>query len=148
LETTAARSLTSSRLAAHECRSLQLALAAARTAADNQGSDIVILDLRQITPVFDFFVIATGRSRRQLHAMAEDIDHVLEDELGDRRLGREGFEDSQWILLDYGNVVIHLFDPDKRRYYDLEGLWGGAGRVPFAATSRGDEASAPIGLPR
>ena len=63
-------------------RSLQLARAAARTAADNRGQDILILDLRDLTPIFDYFVIATGTSRRQLHAMSEEIDHTLEDELG------------------------------------------------------------------
>jgi ribosome-associated protein len=89
----------------------------------------VILDLRKLTPMFDYFVLATGRSRRQLHAMAEEIDHTLEEDLGDRRLGREGYEDSRWILLDYGDVVIHLFDEQTRRFYDLEGLWGTAKRV-------------------
>src|SRR5262245_36323589 len=89
LETTSARPLTSHRSvpAPHDRRSLQLALAAARTAEEDHGRAIVILDLRQLTPIFDYFVIATGSSRRQLHAMAEDIDHVLEDDLGDRRLG-------------------------------------------------------------
>jgi ribosome-associated protein len=114
-------------------------LAAARTAEENHGRSIVILDLRQLTPMFDYFVIATGRSRRQLHAMAEDIDHVLEDDLGDRRLSREGFEESRWILLDYGNVMIHLFDEETRAYYDLEGLWADAVRVP-RAVSPPDEA--------
>jgi len=64
--------------------------------------------------------------------MAEDIDHKLEDDLGDRRLGREGFDESRWILLDYGNVMIHLFDDETRAYYDLEGLWADAPRVARA----------------
>ena len=105
-------------------RSLQLALAAARTAADNRGQDIVVLDLRELTDLFDYFVIATGTSRRQLHAMSEEIDHALEDDLGDRRLGIEGYDESRWIVLDYGDVVIHLFDAETRRYYALEDLWG------------------------
>jgi ribosome-associated protein len=66
-------------------RSLKLALAAARTAEDNRGENIVVLDMREITPVFDYFVIATGASRRQLHAISEEIDHCLEDELGDQQ---------------------------------------------------------------
>jgi len=77
------------------------------------------------------FVIATGTSRRQLHAMSEEIDHALEDGMGDRRLGIEGYDESRWILLDYGDVVIHLFDAETRAYYGLEGLWGQAKRVPF-----------------
>lgn len=111
-------------------RSLELALAAARTAAENRGRDIVVLDMREVTPVFDYFVLATGSSRRQLHAMSEEIDHKLEDELGDHRLGLEGYQDSRWILLDYGDVVVHLFEPDARDYYGLEDLWCEARRVP------------------
>lgn len=104
-------------------RALTLALAAARTAAENRGRDIVILDMREVTPIFDYFVLATGASRRQLHAMSEEIDHKLEDELGDHRLGVEGYENGRWILLDYGDVVVHLFEPDARSYYSLEDLW-------------------------
>ena len=110
-------------------RSFQLALAAARTAADNKGQEVVVLDMREQTPIFDYFVIATGSSRRQLHAMSEEIDNVLEKEMGDHRLGIEGYQESHWIILDYGDVVIHLFDAEARAYYDLEGLWGGAKRV-------------------
>jgi len=112
-------------------RSLQLALAAARTAHENRGEDIVVLDMRLITPVFDYFVIATGNSRRQLHAISEEIDHCLEDELDDQRMGLEGYNESIWILLDYGTVVIHLFDEEKREYYALEQLWDTAARVPL-----------------
>jgi len=90
----------------------------------------MVLDMRELTAVFDYFVVATGTSRRQLHAMSEEIDHKLEDDLGDHRLGVEGYQDSRWILLDYGDVVIHLFDEEARRYYDLEQLWCDAGRVP------------------
>ena len=71
-------------------RSLELAMAAARTAADNRGNNIVVLDMRRTTPIFDYFVIASGNSRRQLHAISEEIDHKLEDELGDERMGIEG----------------------------------------------------------
>lgn len=110
-------------------RSLELALAAARTASENRGRNIVILDLREVTPVFDFFVIATGSSRRQLHAMSEEIDHKLEDDLGDKRMGIEGYSESRWILLDYGTVVIHLFDDETREYYDIENLWTQAKRI-------------------
>lgn len=110
-------------------RSLELALAAARTASENRGRNIVVLDLREVTPVFDFFVIATGSSRRQLHAMSEEIDHKLEDDLGDKRMGIEGYSESRWILLDYGTVVIHLFDDETREYYDIENLWTQAKRI-------------------
>jgi len=110
---------------------LQRALAAARVADDNRGRDIVILDMRKLTPIFDFFVIASGTSRRQLHAISEEIDHALEEGLGERRMGIEGYGESRWILLDYGDLVIHLFEPETRKFYDLEQLWAQAERVPF-----------------
>ena len=112
-------------------KSLSLARAAAQTAIELQGQDVTILDMREQTTWFDFFVIATGTSRRQLHAMSEEIDHKLEDDLGDQRLGIEGYRESRWIVLDYGTVVIHLFDEEKRQYYSLETLWADATRVPL-----------------
>lgn len=107
------------------------ALAAARTAYDNRGRDIVILDLRELTSVFDYFVVATGTSRRQLHAISEEIDDTLENEFGDHRLGIEGYTESRWILLDFGDVVVHLFDDETRDYYALEDLWSGAKRIEY-----------------
>ena len=132
MEKTSSGSSTAVRSPAVEQRSLQLAIAAAKTAEENRGGDVVILDLRKLTPIFDYFVLATGSSRRQLHAMSEEIDHKLEDDLNDQRMGREGYDESRWILLDYGSVVIHLFDSETRSYYALEELWGDALRVPFA----------------
>jgi ribosome-associated protein len=116
-------------------------LAAARTAGDNRGQNIVVLDLREITPVFDYFVLATGTSRRQLHAMSEEIDHTLEDELNDKRMGIEGYRESRWIVLDYGTVVVHLFDEERREYYDLENLWAQAKRVDLTGVV--DQAGEP-----
>jgi len=110
---------------------LRRARIAARVAAENRGRDVVILDLRELTCVFDFFILVSGTSRRQLHAISEEIDRVLQKELGDRRLGIEGYEDSHWILLDYGDVVIHMFEPETRAYYAIEELWGQAKRVPL-----------------
>lgn len=112
-------------------RALSRALAAAQTAHENRAKDIVVLDLRELTTEFDYFVIATGTSTRQLHAISEEIDHKLEEELRDRRLGVEGYQTGGWILLDYGDIVIHLFDGKTRDYYRLDELWTGAKRVPF-----------------
>jgi len=112
-------------------RSLQLALAAARTAEDNNGQDVVVLNMQPITPEFDYFVLATGNSRRQLHAISDEIDHMLEDDLGDERLGTEGYSEGRWILLDFGSVVVHLFDAETRKFYALEDLWSTAERVPL-----------------
>lgn len=114
-----------------ENRSLQRALAAARVAELNRGRDITILDLRELTPVFDYFILVTGTSRRQLHAISEEIDDVLERDFNDKRLGIEGYAESRWILLDFGDIVVHMFDDETRAYYDLEHLWAGAKRVPY-----------------
>jgi ribosome-associated protein len=115
-------------------RSLELALAAARTAAENGGTDLVVLDMTRHTAIFDYFVIATGNSRRQLHAISEEIDHKLEDDLNDKRMNIDGYDDSKWIVLDYGTVVIHLFDEETRIFYSLEALWGDAKKVDLTET--------------
>ncbi len=128
MESSTAAPRAASSVAGHSA--LDRAVLAARTAEDNRGRDIAILDLRSLTTAFDYFVIVTGASRRQLHAMSEEIDRVL-GELGDRRLGIEGYVESRWVLLDYGDIVIHLFDEETRAYYSLEDLWGRAKRVPF-----------------
>ena len=116
-----------------ECsaESLRLALAAAKTADLNRGQDIVVMDVRGLTSIFDYFVIATGSSRRQLHAMSEEIDNRLEKELGDERMGIEGYAESSWILLDYGSIVIHLFDEETRKYFALEDLWADGKKVAW-----------------
>ena len=108
---------------------------AAKIIAENKGSEIKILDLRKITSAFDFFVIATGASRRQLHAISDEIDDCFEKELGDKRRCIEGYQESRWIVLDYGDVVVHLFEPEKREFYALEDLWGRGEDVPFDPNS-------------
>lgn len=118
-------------------RSLELAMAAARTAAENGGTEIVVLDMTRHTAIFDYFVIATGTSRRQLHAMSEEIDHKLEDELNDKRMNIDGYDESRWIVLDYGTVVIHLFDDDTRKFYSLEALWADAENVDLSEALKG-----------
>jgi ribosome-associated protein len=89
-----------------------------------------VLDLRKLTAMVDYFVLATGTSRRQIHAMADEIDRVM-NEHGETKIGIEGYRESRWVLLDYGDVVVHLFDDETRRYYDLENLWGDAPRVEW-----------------
>jgi ribosome-associated protein len=104
---------------------------AAQAAADCRGQQVVILDMRPASDLFDYFVIASGTSRRQLMAMAEEVDRVLTEQTGAIRLGMEGSGESRWILLDYGDVVVHLFDPEARAYYALEELWVDAVPVAF-----------------
>lgn len=110
---------------------IERAKMAAKIIAENKGTDIKILDLREITQAFDFFVIASGASRRQLHAISDEIDDVFEKKLKDTRRGINGYQESRWIVLDYNDIVIHLFDPDIRDFYALEELWGKGTIIPF-----------------
>ena len=113
--------------------SLERARLCARVADEHKARDIVVLDLRGITPLYDFFVLATGTSRRQIHTLAEEIDAALRA-AGDRRLSIEGYEASKWVVQDYGDLVVHVFDPDTRSYYALEELWADASRVDWEHT--------------
>ncbi len=109
---------------------LELACVCARLAAEHKARDILVLDMRGQTPLYDFFVLATGVSRRQLHTIAEDIDANL-NRLGEERLSIEGYEASKWIVQDYGDIVVHLFSPEARQYYHLEELWEDAPRLDW-----------------
>ena len=104
------------------------ALAAAKVAASRHCSDIVVLDLRGKSPATDYFVIATGTSDRQMRTVADEICEAAKKG-GLQRFGRAGYEQARWILLDYIDVVIHIFDSEYRDYYDLELLWGDAKRL-------------------
>lgn len=105
-------------------QSLKLAKAAVRVAAENRGQNILCLDLSAQTSLFDYFVIVTGSSRRQLAAMSAEIDRMMKTEFNERKLSISGLEESRWIVLDYGSIVVHLFDEETRDFYDLESLWG------------------------
>ena len=106
------------------------ALAAAKIAAERHCSDIVVLDLKGKSPATDYFVIATGTSDRQMRAVADEICEAAKEQ-GQQRFGRAGFEQGRWILLDFIDVVIHIFDSEYRDYYDLELLWGDARRLKW-----------------
>jgi len=110
--------------------SFERACLAARIASDNKGRDILVLDMRGITPLYDFFVLATGNSRRQIHTISEEIDATLQEQ-GDLRLSIEGYEASKWVVQDYGDLIIHVFDPALREYYGLEELWADAPRIDW-----------------
>jgi ribosome-associated protein len=106
------------------------AVLAARTAEDNKARDVLVLDMRAITPLYDFVVLATGASRRQIHTLTEEIDAALRAR-GDVRSSIEGYEASNWVVQDYGDLVVHVFDPETRTYYGLEELWPDAPRVEW-----------------
>ena len=104
------------------------ALAAAKVAAERHCTEIVVLDLRGKSPATDYFVIVTVTSDRQMRTVSDEISAAAR-ELGLQRFGRAGYEQGRWILLDYIDVVIHIFDAEYREYYDLELLWGDAERL-------------------
>jgi ribosome-associated protein len=93
--------------------------------ADRQAEDILLLDIRKIVLFADYFVIASAQTARQMHALCDAIDSELAKD-GITAYGREGKPDSGWILLDLGDVIVHLFAPDERHFYDLEGLYRAA----------------------
>jgi ribosome-associated protein len=97
-------------------------------ASDKKGNDIVMLRTAELTTMADFFVIASGRSDRQVAALSGAIVDELRKE-GIRPIGVEGRESSRWVLLDFGSVIVHVFAPEEREYYGLERLWGKAAKV-------------------
>jgi len=125
--------ITDSESVRENTRGHDLAIAIARVIEETRGKDIRVLDLRSVTEVFDYFVIATGSSRRQMHAVSDEIERIVKANWGDEKRGIEGYNESRWIVLDYGDVVVQLFDSDSRDYWDLEHLWGDAKRVEFTA---------------
>ena len=94
--------------------------------SDKLASDIVLLDIRGISLIADYFVICSAGSERQTTAILKDLDEKLREEFGRKALHTEGRGDSGWVLLDYGDVIVHVFSPQQREYYRLEELWSTA----------------------
>jgi ribosome-associated protein len=110
------------RKAADERSSLEVARRIVELAEDKKAADIVLLDLTELTTMADYFVIASGGSERQLDAIADGIVSGLRDEKV-RPFGREGTPASHWVLLDFGSVIVHVFTPPERDFYQLEKHW-------------------------
>ena len=102
-----------------------LALDAARIAHERNCTDITVIDLTGISPATNYFVIATGTSARQARTVVDEIS-VEAKKQGHQRFGIAGYDKGEWILLDFVTVVVHIFSPDQREYYNLEMLWGDA----------------------
>jgi ribosome-associated protein len=116
----------------------QRACLAAKIASENKGQDVLVLDMRAVTPMYDFFVIATGASKRQVHAIVEEVDEQF-TKLGDVRIGLEGYDASKWVVQDYGDVMLHVFDADSRAYYQLEELWNDAVTIDWTDPADADD---------
>ncbi len=104
---------------------LDVAKKAVEVASDKQAKDIVLLDIRKVCPYAEYFVILSGTSDRQLKMLSDEISTELK-KAGARVLQREGEVESGWILLDFGDVIVHIFSPEERDYYHLERLWSDA----------------------
>ncbi len=103
-------------------------LLSVKAAVEKKAIELVVLDMQGVTSYTDYFFICSGKSDRQVQAIAQRILEVLEEE-GLQPLGLEGASEGKWVLIDYGDVVIHVFLEPIRRFYDLEGLWVDAPRI-------------------
>ena len=120
------------RMAGHSAE--QFAIEVARVAHDQNADDVTVMDLRGLSLVTDFFVICSGTSSRHMQTMCDTIsDHGRK--AGEQRHGLAGYDAANWILIDFVNVVVHVFTPEHRDYYDLELLWGDAPRIDWARSA-------------
>ncbi len=119
--------------AQHESR--QLVMAAARAADDKLGNDPVALDVADLLSVVEYFLVVSGRNERQAHSICDAIEERVKQECSRSPIRIEGLREGTWILMDYGDVVIHIFEEEARRYYDLEHLWNAAPRLALPETS-------------
>jgi ribosome-associated protein len=101
-------------------------------ALDVKAEDVVALDVREVSSFADVFVVATGRSDRQVRAIADAIEQAAK-RAGAPPLGVEGYAEGRWVLVDLDDVIVHVFTPDTRAHYDIERLWSDAQRVPLPA---------------
>jgi ribosome-associated protein len=130
--------VTAGRNAAVESRTR--AIAAARAAASKQAADIVILDVRNVIVITDYFVIATGGTARQVRTIVEAVERALREQ-GERPTRREGEGEGRWVLLDYVDVVVHVFAEEEREFYDLERLWRDAPVIEWQEAEAPDRRS-------
>lgn len=110
----------------------QFAVEAARLAATTRCQDVALLDVRGLSPVTDFFILATGTSARQMRTVCDQISE-LGEKLGFAPMSVAGYEGETWILIDFVDVVMHVFSVEARQFYDLDGLWGDATRIDWQA---------------
>ena len=108
-------------------RAKQIALLVKEACEEKKGEDIVILDIRKLSSISDYFVIASGNSDRHVRAIADNVlDRLEQKKLKCNHL--EGLQESRWVLLDFSDVIVHVFYPETRKFYNLERLWGEAAK--------------------
>lgn len=111
-----------------------LLVVAAKAASDKKGEDTVILEVGEVLAITDAFVITSGANSRQVRTITEEVEKKIDEAGGSKPLRIEGLDDARWVLVDYGDFVVHVFLDEVRRYYDLERLWSDAPRVEWEAT--------------
>lgn len=116
-----------------EVTSRERALIAARAADEKKATDIMVQEVRDLIGVTDYFVIATAANNRQVEAIVDEIEDAEREQAHVKPLHREGTQDGTWSLLDYGDIVVHVFQPETREYYRLEALWNDAPIIDLTA---------------
>ncbi|MDR4506597.1 MAG: ribosome silencing factor [Candidatus Scalindua sp.] len=114
----------------HTLDSKDIAITCAKIADQKKAQNIIVLDVSKLTFFTRYFVICTGINQRQLHAISDEMAKELK-KLSVEKLSSEGYREAKWILLDFGDVVVHLFGKEERNYYELELLWGDAPRIEW-----------------
>ena len=137
---TTERAVSESKTSASQDPSREKALACARAAIDKKAENVKILDLSNLSGFTDYFVICSGMSDRQVKSIADSVDHML-GTAGKEILANEGYGEGRWVLIDTGDVVVHIFLDALREYYDLETLWADAPRVKIPSEFYGTGAS-------
>ncbi len=110
--------------------SKEIAITCAKIADEKKALDIVILDVDKISSITDYFVICSAINDRQLHAIADEMDKQMK-KISVMKYGMEGYREAKWVLIDYGDFIVHIFDKEMRNYYDLELLWGDAPKIEW-----------------
>ena len=103
------------------------------SASEKKAYDLVALDLREIASFTEFFIIATGANQRQVQAITDEIEEQLKKQAGARPVRTEGYSAAEWVLMDYGDFIVHIFEKNAREFYDLERLWRDAKKVDLPA---------------
>jgi ribosome-associated protein len=122
--------------------SSECALIAAEAASDKKATDILAIEVAELLVVTDYFVVCTGQNNIQVRAIAGEVEDRLREGAGLKPIGREGVDEGKWALLDFGDLVVHVFQPSEREFYRLEKLWSDAPRLPLPESVTG-----PVAVP-
>ena len=110
----------------------ELAILAAKALDDRKGKEIQVIEITALTTIADYFVICSGNSNTQINALCDSVEKMLKEQAGEDPIRREGYRDGTWVLLDYGCLVVHVFSPEARTFYNLERLWNDGTRLDLS----------------